>query len=396
MPKKKNTVRADGRISVQIYLGRDENGKRKYKTVYGATQKEADYKSELVKLSMRKGLDAMAAHDTFDEWAERWFKIKDTEVSTSQSKVYKSRINFLNLYIGKAQIKKVKPIDLQEIINSLAIKNPNTGKPASKRMIEITKNTLTQIFRLVIENRVIDYNPAISLKIPKDAPAYKRRALTEIEREWVHDTEHRARRAAMIMMYAGLRRGELIPLMWNDIDLSARTIKVNKSVENVGGIFEIKHSTKTESGMRTVDIPQKLVDFLEGEPRENIYVCVSAKNEFLTVSAWRRLWDSYLSELNLKYGDFSHFGKVPKSKYDPNVAPFVIPKITPHWLRHTFATLLYLAGVDVLTAKEQLGHLDVTTTLGIYTHLDKQYKRKAMDKLDDFLSDASQMQVKHA
>ena len=71
----------------------------------------------------------------------------------------------------------------------------------------------------------------------------------------------------------------------------------------------------------------------------------------------------------------------------------VIPKITPHWLRHTFATILYFAGVDILTAKEQLGHSDIKTTLGIYTHLDKQYKRKSMSRLDEYLDDASRMQV---
>jgi integrase len=47
--------------------------------------------------------------------------------------------------------------------------------------------------------------------------------------------------------------------------------------------------------------------------------------------------------------------------------------------------LLYFAGVDILTAKEQLGHSDVKMTLGIYTHLDEQHKRKSMSKLDEFL-----------
>ena len=48
--------------------------------------------------------------------------------------------------------------------------------------------------------------------------------------------------------------------------------------------------------------------------------------------------------------------------------------------------MLYMAGVDVLTAKEQLGHADVETTLQIYTHLDSAYKRRSMDKLDAYLS----------
>ena len=70
----------------------------------------------------------------------------------------------------------------------------------------------------------------------------------------------------------------------------------------------------------------------------------------------------------------------------------VIDRFTAHNLRHTYATMLYKAGVDVLTAKEQLGHADIKTTLNIYTHLDREYKRRTMDKLDQYL-DASQMQV---
>ena len=99
MPKKKNATRSDGRISVQVYLGRDEDGKRKYKTVYGATQKEADAKAEQIKLSLRKGLDVSAERDTFGDWAERWFQIKSIEVAESQATVYKSRVNCLNDYI---------------------------------------------------------------------------------------------------------------------------------------------------------------------------------------------------------------------------------------------------------------------------------------------------------
>ena len=100
-----------------------------------------------------------------------------------------------------------------------------------------------------------------------------------------------------------------------------------------------------------------------------------------------------MNDLNLKYGEFDFLEKTPKSKFDPSGIPFVIPKITPHQLRHTFATLLYLSGVDILNAKEQMGHADIKTTLEIYTHLDSEHKRKSMDKLDEYLN-ASHMQVK--
>ena len=65
----------------------------------------------------------------------------------------------------------------------------------------------------------------------------------------------------------------------------------------------------------------------------------------------------------------------------------LIPRFTAHWLRHTFITLMYMAGVDILTAKEQAGHEDIETTMGIYTHLDNQFKKKNVSKLDTYLHD---------
>lgn len=53
---------------------------------------------------------------------------------------------------------------------------------------------------------------------------------------------------------------------------------------------------------------------------------------------------------------------------------------------HTYATLLYLSGVDVLTAAKLLGHSNVKTTIAIYTHLDDLMLSKSVDKLDSYLS----------
>lgn len=195
------------------------------------------------------------------------------------------------------------------------------------------------------------------------------------------------------MMYAGLRRGELIPLLWTDVDLENRTISITKSAERVNGRFEVKDGAKSKSGVRTIIMPKVLTDYLFGLKRESMFVCPSASGKMHTESSWKKMWDSYIKELNFRYGDFSGFIRKPKSKFDPKGVPMVIPPITPHWLRHTYATMLYNAGVDVMTAKTLLGHADIKTTLGIYTHLDQRHKRLEVAKLDDFLSDASHMQV---
>lgn len=72
-------------------------------------------------------------------------------------------------------------------------------------------------------------------------------------------------------------------------------------------------------------------------------------------------------------------------KKRPGGLPMRIEPFTPHQLRHTFCTLMYFAGVDVLTARDQMGHKDITVTLGIYTALDKKFKKKKINRLDTYL-----------
>ena len=84
MPKKSNTQRKDGRYAVQVYLGLGEDKKRKYKTVYGSTQKEANKKAEQVKIMLGKGIDVSAERDSFKEWGERWLELKQHEVSAKR------------------------------------------------------------------------------------------------------------------------------------------------------------------------------------------------------------------------------------------------------------------------------------------------------------------------
>ena len=389
MAKKKNTTRADGRIAVQVYLGRVD-GKRKYKTVYGATQKEADEKALEVKLALHKGLDVSAGRDTFGFWCDCFLKTKQSSVSHGQYVSYASCAKHLCRYLDTFPVGKVRSQDIQNIILDLAESNPNTSQPTAKKTLRDIRMTAIQIFDLAIDNRVIAYNPARAVKIPDNAPRSQRRALTLEEQGWITNTQHRAQTAAMIMMYAGLRRGEVIPLTWPDIDLDAGTIQINKSVEFIHNQPKVKNMTKTESGMRVVYIPKRLCDFLRGRQKDNLLVCPSAKGVMMTEQAWKSMWDSYLITLNLQHGGIAQV----YSKHHPKAIPLTIPKITAHWLRHTFATLLYLSGIDVLTAKEQLGHADIKTTLQIYTHLDQVFKQRSMYKLDDYLADENQVQVK--
>lgn len=376
MPKK----RKDGRFRVSIYIG-TVDGKPKYKYVYGNTQKEAKQKAEEIRLMLGRGLDVAAMRDTVESWAERWLKVKQATVSPAHYVTCTQKAGVICQWLGRMPITELRTADIQDMIFSLAECNPYTGKPTAKRTLVEYRSVVHQICQMAIDNRLMDYNPAGAVQIASSAPRQRRRALTREEQGWIINTPHRAQTAAMLMMLAGIRRGEVIPLTWPDIDLSAGTVRVNKSVYKDGNIFKVKSGAKTGAGERLVQIPQVLINYLSGLQQNHLLVCPDTHGEMMSETSWRRMWESYQKELNARWG---HDGA---SKYTPGGLPDAIPKITPHMLRHTFCSLLYQAGVDVVTAKEQMGHSDVKTTLEIYTHLDAEYKRKSVGKLDEYLKE---------
>ena len=390
MAKSRVKKRPDGRYMMQIYLGMVD-GKRKYKSVYGATPKEVEAKAEEIRGMMGKGLDITAQRDKFSQWADDLYRIKAASgVTQGQKQNYYHAIEWWKEQFAPYSISDVRADDIERALLWMQ----ENGYAA--RTINFYRSVITQIMERAV-GQAIQVNPAKLVQLSGMGwPAEKRRALAEEEQQWIWDTPHRAQPAAIIMMLSGLRRGELSALTWADVDTVNQTITVNKTVEySPDGKAYIRNMTKSAAGMRVVYIPRKLADYLDTLPRSNLLVYPSASGRMMTASAWKAVWQSYMAELNRKYGqrtpaDLERMKKPGRHKLD-----MTIPPITLHWLRHTFCTLMYFAGVDAVQACAQMGHADVTTTLKIYTHLDQQHKRRSMDKLDAYLSDdASQMQVK--
>lgn len=367
--------RSDGRYQTKIYDAESQ----KYKYLYAKTVAELKRKETELRNQIDKGIDISSADDTFSQWFERLKKVKKTELTESEYQTFCFRVSFFCENIGKLPLKSINQQLLQPFVNELFAANPSTGKRTSKRTIQRYISALSSVFEYAIENRASEFNPCKYLKIPKQAKTEERRALSPTERKWIEELEHRAQPAAMLMMYSGLRRGEATALLWSDIDVKNKTITVNKSYDFKNN--QIKQP-KTKAGIRIVTVPDKLIKYLETLERKSIYVLTTAQGKMMTEDAWKRLWDSYMCDLNLEYGT----SIVKRNKFDPRGNIITIEPFTPHCLRHTFCTIMYEAGIDVLTAKEQMGHSDVKTTLAIYTHLDSQHKKKNISKLNEYLS----------
>lgn len=370
--------RSDGRYQTRVYLGVDENNKKVFKYIYAKSVAELKQKETELRGQKEKGIDIASANDTFSQWLERLKKVKQTELTESEYQTFCFRTAYFCGNVGNLPLNSISQQLLQPFVNELFAVNPSTGKQTSKRTIQRYISAASSVFEYAIENRATEFNPCRYLKVPRNATTEERRALSPAERKWIEDTPHRAQPAAMLMMYSGLRKGEATALQWSDIDFKNNTINVNKSYDFKNDVIK---KPKTKAGIRIVSVPAKLIEYLSSLERKSIYVLTTATGKMLTNSSWQKMWDSYMIDLNLKYG----LSTVNRNKYDPRGQIITIEPFSPHCLRHTFCTIMYEAGIDVLTAKEQMGHNDIRTTLAIYTHLDSQHKKRNISKLDEYL-----------
>lgn len=128
MPKYKK--RSDGRYQANIYIG-TENNKKKYKTVYGKTEKELDKKIREVRNQLDKGIDIISSSTPFKDCVKKW--LKHLKTSESQHKLYEYRISVFTDAVGEQPINKIKPVDLQGIIDNVASKEPYNRKSKFKK-----------------------------------------------------------------------------------------------------------------------------------------------------------------------------------------------------------------------------------------------------------------------
>ena len=165
---------------------------------------------------------------------------------------------------------------------------------------------------------------------------------------------------AYFLMYTGLRKGELLALQWKDIDFEKKEIYITKSVCHHNNVPHIK-TPKTDSGNRTIMLldclSDKLKELKEQTPTNYIF---SGSDTPLTNSQFQCRWEKYQKESGLK--------------------------ITAHQLRHTFATILFEANIDVKDAQNIMGHSDISVTQNIYTHIRKKRMQDTANKLNNFVT----------
>lgn len=113
--------RADGRYCSQIYLGRDENGKRKYKSVYAKTPAELKEKETSVRLQLGQGLDVLSQRDSFATWADDWLRLKEKEqITCRQMDNYRRAVKLWKEELPGYEIGQVRADDVERVLIALS------------------------------------------------------------------------------------------------------------------------------------------------------------------------------------------------------------------------------------------------------------------------------------
>jgi integrase len=384
------------------------NGKRQYLTVgtaaEGWTQAKAEVELQNVLADVRRGIwrapqpepPATIERDqdpSFHEFATRWFNSAQGEWRPKTRLDYEWQLCghllpfFKDHRLSQITIAEVdryrhtklaeadavrkaksegKPL-VDEYLDRSGRTHHRPRRPLSATSINKTITRLGQILELAVEYDHIQSNPAKGRRRRLKATAPDKvwldraehiqallDAAGELDRQAAHTGGHDhkgspAYRRTLLATFilGGLRIGEATALRWRDVDLAASRISIR--------------SSKTDAGIRLVDLLPTLHDELAGHKAraldvspEQLVFLTTASTELKHANIRRRVLDKAIARANDK---LTSKGEVP------------LPDgLTPHKLRHTFASILVALGTDPGTVMDQLGHTDPAFTLRVYRH----------------------------
>jgi len=408
---------------VVVSAGYDSAGKKIVKTKTFKKPPEMtdkQWEKELQKLAIEferqveKGT-ALGGNVTLKEFVERWLKeYAEIQLEPKTLESYKHELNTKILpALGHIRLDKLTPVHILSFLNNLledGVRQDGRPGPYSNRVIKYQHQILSSILQTAVYWQVIESNPCARVKCPKrDVVENKVKYFDEnqaaIFLEAIKDEPLKYQVLANLALFMGLRKGELLALTWNDVDLKTGELTVNKAISFTKEKGAFVKSPKTESSIRTLAMPQSLVALLKkykAWQNEQRLKCGDLWDKDWEEHPWLfTTWNGKLMDYHSPYTWFSKFIKRhnEKIKNDDTIpenekSSYLLPEISFHGLRHTSATLLISENIDVRTVSARLGHNQVSTTLNIYSHSLKAADRKAADSLEKLLTEKAKASIK--
>lgn len=361
---------------IQLYVGKDANGKRITKTVRGfKTKREAKMAADKLSAEIASGNFLEKTDLTFSDVYEHWLDTYKLTVREHTLMCVESLFKAHILPIlGDTPIQKITARKCQLMVNSLAQSNLTSIKNYAIQA--------SRIFEFAISMDYINKNPFDKVIIPKIKKAPKPpKFYTRDELELFLDTAQKICPPKIytllrLLAFSGMRIGEAFALTWDDIDLASKSISINKTVTYSKKSKATISEPKTQASKRTVYIDKKTLFILQQWQKiqriKLLEIGFNANSPQQLVFANSN--NSFISGVVLRYW----INKVRK-KID-------LHPISPHGFRHTYATLAIQSGMNPKELQAQLGHSNIHTTLQIYTAITDEQRIATPDKFTSFVN----------
>ena len=358
--------RKDGRWAGNVQLGY-ANGRRVFKVVYGQTRSEVLEKVRQATELSRQGALVAGRSPRLDEFLSLWLKTIEGSIRPSTYVSYEgiARRHLVPM-LGRTTLER---LSIHDIAALMARKRTEGLSPRTVQyVLFILRNALNKAVRWGITSRnvaaLVDAprvsHRDVSVLSPEDALRFVRAARDDhLEALWV------------LAISTGLRRGELLGLTWNDVDLNRRQLRVTKALQRVTGKGLVLVETKTRRARRSIVLPVGVVKALRRQRDRQ------AEDRRLAGSSWKET-EFVLNSSDGTALDPDNVGRSFARLLDRAA----LPPMRFHDLRHSCASLLLAQHVPPRVVMETLGHSRISVTLDTYTHVMPALQRDAADAMD--------------
>jgi len=359
----------------------------KGKQFLGKTEAEAKAKRDNYKYECEHGIEHPEPITVFD-LCSQWLPVAKAGVAKGTYNQYATIMEKMTETIGDKLVSSVSAADIKKVWVSFV--------GLSQSYIDKAKFMYRSFFQYAIDNHYCRYNPMDSESSkPHKGSKGTHRALTKREISLIETVPHRVQTAAMFMLKAGLRRGEVLALQRKNIhDERIWVMKAVKFVNNRPVVGE----TKNESSERSVPLFAPLKPFVDGIEK---YVLPDEKGGLCSETAFNRAWESYLNDLCVHVNGVQkrwyHLTKEWKAEHPDEYAQYLKLKekskdeaeeyrlkgweeisFRPHDLRHTFVTVCRDKGIDIKICIDWCGHSSEKMILEIYDHPSEEREKNAL------------------
>jgi integrase len=371
-------VKRGDKWTVRVELPPDPvTGERKRTRITARTKAEVKRLVTEAEHAVLRGSYVEPVRQTFGEYLTSWLNLEArnrVRATTLSSYEQLARLHILPA-IGGISLQKLHQSHLQALYRDKLASTDDT-KGLSARSVKLLHALIRQALQHAFEQGVVVRNVADQVKPPKavrpEVQTWDGQQLRAFLKEAEQDTRYPAIWA--IAAGTGMRRGELLGLRWQDVDLERAAIEIRQTLVKTVDHKLIFQEPKTKASRRTVILSPALVEVI--------------RRQRIRQKEWKLAHGPAWVESGLVFT--THEGKPihPANLYNRFLwlsGRADLPKIAFHALRHTHATDLLRRGIHPKIVSERLGHSSISITLDTYSHVLPDMQRAALEGLDDAL-----------